>query len=273
MRFAIFLFLILFPSIQTWGQGSALFVVVSCSEGVMLDGKAVSPGLIADANSNQLIIPKKGYVGVITYEGFAFELLESIRVGDLINKIRRENRPKKILFNSPLAHPIQFEIISAPENRFANVVGDSILLALKDSAKVRPTYIIEFKNMFDNVLSIDTVFNNWKKYGVRELLSKEEAGLIQAKTGKRETQQYLLKNPAEILKSKLTFDLSRIPQNSPNEKEFRLAIYHLDHFYYDHLFLLYQLERSNYQPQNKIFSSYITQQKKKYHFELFDFHK
>jgi hypothetical protein len=271
MRILIFIFLLSFLPSQIKGQDSPLFVIVSCSEGVMLDGKAVSPGQIVDANSNQLTIPKKGYTGVITNEGDALELNESISVSRIIERANLENHPKPIHDGGGTWQAI--EIIRDPKTLYSEIAGDSVLLVLKDNIKKGPPYIIDWRNEFDEKLLLDTISNNWKTYSAKKIIGKEELVLMQVKVKEGYTQLYSMKSPAQKSKSKLKFDLSRIPQDSSNEKEFQLAIYHLNHFYYDQLFLLYQLERYNYQPQNKIFANYITQQKKKYQFHLFDFHK
>jgi hypothetical protein len=276
MRILIFIFLLTFLPSQAKGQDSPLFIIVSCSEGVMLDGKAVSPGQMVYANSEKILIPKNGYAGVITIDGYTYELKKTIRVERVSDNVQRKIQPKiNWSMGTVCPNPVEEgEIIGVPENQYANILGDSILLMLKDDTKISTPYIIELKNMLDKFLMIDTLSNNWKVYNVRKLLSAEGALLISMKEKKdKGTQQYLLKSSTENSKIKLTFDLSRIPRDSPNENVFRLAIYQLNHFYYDHLFCLYQLERSHYQSQNNLLLNYIGQQKKKYQFELFDFHK
>lgn len=271
MPVLIFIFLLSFLPSQVKGQDSPLFVIVSCSEGVMLDGKAVSPGQMDDANLKQFEIPKNGYVGVITNEGDALELKESIQVSKIIEKANIENHPPPIHDGCGSLQTIQ--IVSDCHTFYSEVIGDSIFLALRDNIKKGPPYIIEWRNQYDEKLFVDTIFNNWKVYATNKLIANEKFVLMKVRAKKRETEMYPLKSPTLPTRNKLSLDLSHIPSHSFDKKLFEIVIYQLNHFYYDQLFLLYQLERSNYQPQNKIFANYIAQQKMKYQFELFDFHK
>ena len=53
----------------------------------------------------------------------------------------------------------------------------------------------------------------------------------------------------------------------------RKQVFLLDLIFYDQLFLLYQLDKLNYKPENSILQVYFNKLKEKYRFELFDFHK
>ncbi len=272
MRTPIFLLLLLSLSTQVKGQDSPLFVIVSCSEGVKLDGQDVSLGQQVIRNSGELTVPRRGYVGVINNEGLAFELTNSISVKSVVDKVHAENN--RILFGARYRES-EIEIIGRTNNLYSQVVGDSILLALLWIDRQRQSNIsctVKFLNMTDQSLREEMTVHNWKTIEIKSLLESDDVLFEIKSIGVMQREHFSVKSPEEDSKNKLKFDLSRIPQDISNEKEFQLAIYHLNHFYYDHLFLLYQLERS-YQPQNKIFSNYIAQQKKKYQFELFDFHK
>jgi hypothetical protein len=271
MRIAIFLFLILILSNQTSGQDSPLFVIVSCSEGALLDGKLVSPGEMVSANSVQLTIPGNGYAGVITREGYALELNRSIQVKRVVDQARGKNQLKmEKKHRTPGA---EFETVGIPPHKYAEMDGDSILIAIKDKNKIGPPYIIEWIKINGLIVETETIYRNWEVKSIKNLM-KLDTILFRVKGSDRFSIELgLLKPPNDNGSEKLKFDLSQIRRGLPDEIVLRLAIYQLNQFYYDHLFCLYQLERSNYQPQNKIFSNYISQQKKKYQFELFDFHK
>jgi hypothetical protein len=271
MRVLIFIFLLSFLPNQVKGQDSPLFIIVSCSEGVMLDGKLVSPGQIVDANSKQLTIPRKGYAGVVTIDGYAMEFNGTVSVSRMNGEVRWHYRPR--IGAVYACGPFGPYVITAPENQLGDILGDSMVVAIKDKAGAEQSYVIEVLNMFDQILRRDTSAGNWKIIEVGSLMQNEEAILFGAKS-KRENlyEQHLAKRSSFARKDKALYDISRIPQTSTN-KEYLLAVYQLNNLYHDLVFLLYQMERSNYQSQNKIFSNYIDQQKKKYQFELFDFHK
>lgn len=236
-----------------------------------MDGIEVKPGQLVDVNSTELTIPTKGYAGIITTGGYALELRESIPVSKIIERAIDENHPPPV--HDGCGSGLAIKIVSDCRRYHSHVFGDSILLLLKDNIKKGPPYVIELRNQFDKKLLVDTLFSNWKAYSLSKIMGKEKFLLIQVKAKKWETEPHSIRLPLKTAKEKLEFDLSRIPADFQNEKCFISAIYYLNQFYQDHLFLHFQLERVNYQPQSEIFSNYLAQQKKKYHFELFEFHK
>jgi hypothetical protein len=70
--------LLLFVSIQVaFSQSDPLFKIISCSEETLLDGIQVEPGQLVYASSAKLQIPKNGYAGIITIDGYAFKFTNS----------------------------------------------------------------------------------------------------------------------------------------------------------------------------------------------------
>jgi hypothetical protein len=278
MRVPIFLFLILFLSLQTRGQDSPLFIIVNCSEGVMLDGQAISPGEMVYSTSVSFIIPKEGYLGMIGNNGFVMRFQNSFLVKKLVENLQKTKKPKlRATGVMGIGDLVEAEFIGSASLQYGELVGDSILLAIKVNHHAKPPYFIRFLNLFEDLIETDTISGNWRVYNVRKYLNKDSAILFVAKNATN-TYNY---TPEEYLKSasdnskrkKLNFDLSRIPKNEIDQLIYKIAIYDFNLYFYDQLFLLYQLERSNYQPQNKILTHYINQLKKQYQFELFDFHK
>ncbi len=68
-------------------------------------------------------------------------------------------------------------------------------------------------------------------------------------------------------------DLYSIPLEMPDKKLLEMAVYGANGFKIDQVFLLYQLDKLNYRPENNILQVYSNKLKEKYRFELFDFHK
>lgn len=237
----------------------------------MLDGKAVSPGQMVDATSKQLTIPNKGYAGVVTIDGFAEEFNGTIRISDVLREVRLGNRPRRGAIYTDYD---DISVVSMPGNQFAFILGDSILLAIKDYRKTGyPYYFMDIINMFEDYRKCDSVIGNWKAIEVGNFIRDDEAILVGAKLNFYDKSRgYLIRIMPPALKARVLFDISRISELL-TKNELLLAVYQLNELYHDQVFLLYQLERSNYQPQSKIFANYIAQQKKKYQFELFDFHK
>jgi hypothetical protein len=273
MRFAIFLLSILFLlPLQTRGQDSPLFVIVNCSEGVMLDGKVVTPGQVVYGISKQLAIPNKGYAGIVTNKGYSYLLKSkiSIKIKNIDAFIFKKKYDPKLGGAVHLESPIR--LIDNTRFHSPYLMGDSILLGWwpTESEWIR----IEFSDMSDRPLRADSTNKNWMALGTTELFNKDSVILfsVYAKGYKfsKPLQHLLNRSKGEKFKT-LTFDLSRLPYN--DNVLFRLALFELYDFFYDNLFALYQLERSNQQPQNKIFANYVSQLKKQYQFELFDFIK
>ncbi len=228
--------------------------------------------------STSFTIPKEGYLSMIGDNGYVMRFEYSFLIKKLVENLKKTKKPR-LRATGPigLGDLVNAQIVDFPGSfQYPYLIGDSILLAIKVNHHAKPPYIIQFLNLFDEVIETDTIFGNWKTFDVRRFLNKDSIILFQAKDIDNEwhTNQSLLKSATENSKTKkLSFDLSRIPQNEDDQLIYKIAIYDFNFYFYDQLFLLYQLERSNYQPQNKIFSNYIAQQKKKYQFELFDFHK
>ncbi len=224
---------------------------------------------MVDASSKQLTIPKKGYVGVVTMEGYAIRFKKSVKVSEVNDSVIEQiNSPRGSVYTCGQ----EIRIISAPINQYSFVLGDSILLAIDERREAGSPYALVVKSMFDEVLQQDSLQQNWKVLNVKNLMLTEEAILIQCRSKENMSSIKLIRKMLREEGAQFNYDFSRIPP-STSGKEFALALYQLNNLFYDHAFLLYQLERSNYQPQNKIFANYIAKQKKKYQFELFDFHK
>lgn len=254
------------------GQGDPLFMIVTASEGVSLDGRPVTSGELVYVTSKQLNVPKKGYVGVVTIDGHAKKLTSTSQVAQVNSKIKWYHRPRRRAVYA--CGPFGPYITSAPQNQFAFILGDSLVLTVSDSLGAKKSYKIEIRSMFDELIKCDTIHRGWTKISIDKYFEKEEALLYSVNSLKNGDSdgQHLIRKIPETLKSTILNDVEKIPKTSISW-EHLLAVYELNELYHDQVFLLYQMERSNYQSQNKIFANYINQLKKKYQFEQFDFHQ
>jgi len=253
---------------QLFGQDSPLFCIVTCSEDVLLDGNNVQPGQLVYSQSTELSIPRNGYVGVITNEGRAFTYKESISVKSVVQDVRHKNMTRMVT-NSNI------EIVGAPRTRDAVIEGDSILVALKGNFGVGPPYIINIFSIFDQDILTDSINENWKLMNVRGLLAEYEAVLVKAKSENenRSSYEHVIKRIRKDQLGQLNFDLSRIPENHPNKYVMKIAVYELNHLYYDHLFHLYKHEISPKASNEGFFKNYLVLLREKYHFDQFNFKK
>jgi hypothetical protein len=273
MRVLIFVFLLIFVPSQSEGQDSSLFVIVSCSQGVMLDGEAVSPGQMVYRESSKLSVSKGGYAGVLTIDGysFLFNTKISIDVSAVSKFIFKKKYDSRLGGTVNLESPVR--LIDDTHFHSPYVIGDSILLGwwpLKEK-----TMQIKFESMSDELLKLDSTTKNWIVVSTTELFKKDSLVIFSVyekdRLGRNQFQN-LIKRPLGNRLKALAFDMNRL--KSVSDKVFlQIILFELYDLFYDHLFQLYQLEYTSNQSQNRIFSSYITQQKKKYQFHLFDFHK
>lgn len=268
MRFAIFLFLMLFMSIQTWGQ-EPLFLVVDFSAGVTIDGRAPKIDEIVDGTSKEIFIPKNGYTLIIAREGYVYSITKSISIDKVEKKVKRAFRPRAT--GAVLRSFYEIELIGVPLNQFAEVLGDSILIAFKfNYIKPNPPFVIEYKSMFDEVLNSDSISTNWKTPKVN--LYNQDAVLFDVRNSKYHSKVHLIKRMNDEHKRKLTVELSKVEELRRSEI-IKLVIFESYGFLYDQTFLLYRLTVSDYKPENVFLQAYVERLRKKYHFELFDFHK
>jgi hypothetical protein len=273
LRFLILFFTCCLLPILANGQNVPLFVIVSCSEGVMLDGKVVSPGQFFSDSANKLKIPKEGYVGIVTNEGYSylFKSKISIKTKRISKYVFKRKYSAKL--RGMAIHESPIRLIDDTHFHASYLMGDSILLGWwPTKSKIVQ---VKFTNMHDRVLRIDSAKTNWVLLNVKELFNMDSTvilSLYENDTKNFRSAQYLIKRPSGSRLTFLSFDLDRI-QFVDNRLFLKMVLFELYDLFYDHLRALYQLERSNYQPQSKIFANYINQLKKKYQFELFDFHK
>lgn len=264
MRVIIFLILFL-TSPLVKAQSNLLFKIISCSEGVTLDGVEVKPGLIVYDNSIKLEIPKKGYAGVITIEGYAHKLGKSIKVKSINGAAKYSNRESKPFWGGATYRMDDFTIIGAPSNQFAQILGDSVFFLFKSNYNKNPPFIGIFSNMFDDVLLSDTIKSNWKIFGVGDLLKKEGAILFTIESNKYRSERILIKR-SEKLNANLNLDLAGIQ----NDLIAKLAIYEISKLYYDHLFQLYKIETTKNLNLDPISAAYLAKRREKYQLDQYN---
>lgn len=275
MRFLILLFLPIFLSTKVEGQDSTSFVVAACSSGVSIDRNVVIPGQTVNASRKKLTIPKKEYAIVISKEGYSHLLKSSISVKRVNKKLRWIYGSRMRATGSVSRTSVwPIEIVGAPQNQFPFILGDSILIAIKSNyVNTKTPYILEFKNIFEEVLHLDSIHSNWEAKSVKELVENaENALLLGVHASEVASSQHLIRRADDAAKQILNFDLVRT-DISHDAAVLRLAIFQSRYFFYDQLFLLYQLDKLNYKPENSILQVYFNKLKEKYRFELFDFHK
>lgn len=266
MRVVVFLLLL---SIQVRGQNS-IFLIVDYSAGVTIDGRTPKIDEIVDGTSKEIFIPKNGYALIIVREGYVYSLLKSISVDKVNKKVIRAFRPKAT--GAVLRSFYGIELVGVPFiSQFPDLIGDSILVAVKlNNVKLNPPFVIEYKNMFDEVLQHDSMTTNWK---IQKMdFYSQQVLILEAQMGKYRSIPRLIRNADNERKKASVLELSKITSQG-RSKIIKLIVLEFSQLFHDQLFLLFKLTTSGYKPENIFLQAYVERLRKKYHFELFDFHK
>lgn len=268
LKFKTLLFFTSLLSIA-YAQNDTLFVVASHSEGVLVDNNAAQIGQLVYSNAEQLTIPKGGYALVVLKKGHAYRFTSSTSIKRIQDRIKGLDK-SRLSFGPRGCGITNFELMGAPTNQYSGIAGDSILVAIKTNHdRVKPPYKIQLTDMFGKVLFADSTVANWRTCDVKYLLAAEKFLLFNV-SAKGFSAEHLLKCISDENKKVLNSELVRVTNAGASEL-LKLAVLELNDLYYDHMFLLYKLTRSNYQPENEILSEYLSRLKKKYEFDLFNF--
>lgn len=271
MIFRILLICFSYFSICASGQ-DALLVIASHSEGVLVDNAPVSVGQLISSNTRKLLIPKNGFAVVITKHG-SHKLTKSLSVTAAVKEVKELADPSKQVGFTIVERPNKVNLIGMPSHSSAHIFGDSILIALKPNYDwIKPPYKIQFADLFGSTLSSDSIHSNWKVFSVKSLftLSKEKHFLFEVKGHDFNVEERLVKRIEDTRVKPLNDALSAVTYSGSSEI-LKLAILESNNLQYDHTFLLYQLTRSNYKPENEILAAYFNGLKEKYNFDLFNF--
>jgi len=269
----IFIFLSIIIS-QSYARDNPLFKIISYSEGVLLDGIPVKPGQFVYSTSVMLEIPKPGYVGVITYEGFVYTLRKNVKVNSVNKKgkYRKEDQNRIFHTGTVYAHPPIVGFEGSLENARHGVYGDSLFFAIFDKSNSGPPYMVTFVNLFDEITYQDTIGKNWKIYSLSELRKEEQAIMFTIKPLSPQPQFYY----AEInhilkvmdVKSKhfLETNLNRL---EGQDAAAIAAFYEMNDLFYDQLFQLYRIEKEK--PALDVISkAYFSRMREKYNFDQYN---
>jgi hypothetical protein len=262
MRFSLFILAV--TSISAFAQPKPLFKIISCSEGVSVDGTQIIPGDIVYSNSNKLNIPEKGYLGILTIQGHTHLLTKSSKVVavDKEIKARVERRSRGIgAIHRPI--PDRFKIAGDANIRNSEIFGDSIIIAFKSHYKSLPPFKLTFLNMHDERISEYEINQTWKVFSTDTLFKREEAIMYQISSGNKTENEILpfIKKITPTRRQRLNSDFQRLNKNAVMQ----LAFFEINRLYYDHIFQLYKMETSKTElVLDEFLSAYLARTKAKY---------
>jgi len=262
----IFIFLSIIIS-QSYGQDNPLFKIISYSEGVLLDGIPVKPGQVVYSNSIWLEVPKKGFVGVITIDGYSHELKRRIKVKSINREAKDSNHESKpFWYGAAIPSIPRFSIIGVPSNQISQIAGDSVFFGFKVNYEMDPPFTAKFLDMFDKILLLNTLESNWGVFNINTLIENEPAILFELSSNTYTSEKILLKKINPELLSKVKLEIAKIQ----NDLIARLALYELNHLNHDHLFLLYKIETTKNLNLDPISSIYLAKRREKYQLDRYN---
>jgi hypothetical protein len=263
MKFLAFaLFLI---TLQGFAQPKPLFKIVSCSEGVMVDGVGVEPNDVIYSDSKKLEIPKGGYAGVITKEGYTGLFHRRVSV-KLIPESIRYNLEPRLKGYGAVHRPIRyFEIAGEGSHNHSELYGDSILIAFKCNCNDKPPFGVTFFNLFDEVKATYQIAHTWSIFSVRSLLEDEPALLFQIRSESRNSDlSLMIKKINDRTKVQMDFDSQRLTQAPVS----LLALFEINKLFFDHLYQLYKIETAKPELNlDEFLAAYLARTRERYHLE------
>jgi hypothetical protein len=269
MRFLLLLFALILSNVLR--AQSPLFLIVNFTEGVTLDGRVPKIGEMVYQGSKELHIPETGYALVITHKGDSYVFTKSISVNKVVKKVTRALKPLIAPVGSVTRVMNMLEVIGAPSAQFAGVIGDTVLIAVKAHFdNVPPPYVIEFKDMEDEILLSDTLRTNWKIQSIS--FSDLKILLFEVNKDNLQSGRYLIRKLESTKREKLISDIFQTARVG-NSEILKLPMFQMHNLYYDQIFLLYKLTVLDYRPENDILEAYIEKLREKFDFKRFNFHK
>lgn len=169
-------------SLTACAQSETLFKIITLSYGVSIDGGAVATGDDITAASKNIFIPKDGYLGVVTADGLAYELRNSIAVAD-VNAFVKSRQP----VNTGAKLRVQrsyLNIYPATPGVGGDIMyGDSLFMSweeeLEKDRQPRMEYEIEVWDRDQNELDKKLLEHNWIVLDMRPYLDNiEHVGII-----------------------------------------------------------------------------------------------
>jgi hypothetical protein len=267
------LFVVLVLTISSVGLASAqqLFKIITYSDGVKLDGKAVKPGQIVTAKSISLVIPGNGYVGVINKDGWLLELKKSMKVNAVnafvASKFANEAQPV-----SRDGWELKFPM--APPHAKSSIYGDTLFLYWLNwnhhefEVPSNIMFTLKIENQFLEVIDSVATKNNWAKLNVKNILDKQPSVIIEASGSnpRQSSEKHQMKRDTTQL-SKIDHDLKGIPP-SADQLFYETAIYQLNDLAYDQQYVLHKIARCREVPADKFLGMYYRKLYAKYRWDL-----
>lgn len=265
MKRIVLILLILYSDLAT-AQDEMLFKVITYSDGVTIDGVPVSAGMDVSGPGKKVVIPSKGYMGVILKSGDLAVMTDSRPAGS-VGLTRKITAPGAVHAGLP-----DVEILGVGIHEYRILIGDSIFFNWRPSYRnISDTATIRFANIFDEEIETRTVVGNYAVLDLKGMFDKDKSLLISVEcettsNGRVHSDQLLLRKDLPDLAGRISFDLSRLPA-SEDRLFLESALYFLDSDTYDASWCLYKIFKSKKTTADPILAAYYKLMFNKYQLE------
>jgi hypothetical protein len=246
---AFFCFLI---CVGCFAQSRALFRIVTLSYGVNIDGEAISVGQYVKENSRNISIPKGGYLGVITSDGNAGELKQSIAVADVNDFVVPNFIPAggDSWLNGATQRPYPSPLRVFPV-RNPKVFGDSVFLLweenMPDDRSRGIEYEVRIRSDREEDLIKGTEKHNWVILDMKPFFNNTENSLfVDIRSKKTTSFTTFVLTKSQVVDQKLMNDLERLGDH--RDLAMLCAVFEVNGYYYDRNLVLYKIITRGYQP-------------------------
>lgn len=244
-------------------QNEVLFKVITYSDGVTIDGAPVTFGMNVSGVDKKVVIPKKGYLGVITKDGEVVEVTTSATASSVIP-------PRVLRANTTLHSPPSVILYSVGESGQRLLVGDSIFFNWGTTNPLpTDTAMIRFVNKYDDHLVTIKTTSKYAVIGTTKIADKEDLVIFSVSytaDGKPPVSSEVTAIRRDLPKivSKINFDLTRLPVND-DRLFLESALYLINKAGYDSSWRLYKILKSNKTTADPILTAYYKLMFERYH--------
>ena len=247
MRYLLALFITLVFGTPSFSQDDVLFKIITLSFGVNVDGGAVAVGDEITGKSKMISIPKNGYLGIVTADGYLYELRSSMAVAEVNPFIKSKQLIPTGAKNRPYPMPLDIPLGMAPPRAF--LLGDSLFITWEEDQEkdrlVGINYSIKFRNRDDEVLSEQEIDHNWLLANMNQLLTDNEYVLLDIQSKKTRSSGYVVVRRFKDDDQKIRDDIGRLGEHP--DPAMLCAALDLNNFSHDRNFVLYKMISQRHQ--------------------------
>lgn len=256
---------------MTFGQS---YKVITCTPGITVGTTTLRPGTVINHSTNILRVPKGGSLALLTDDGWLVEVTQTTSVDKLRESVVIPAMPGTIMDGEP-----QF-YTRAVESRFrSDIIGDTLFMFWPAKHLITyTTFVFHMADMFDKPLNAVTTDKNWLLVDVSKYRKKKWDFIYSVSGRKTDQDAEVSLSPLKSVsfkqkKKDLAVMNARIVNASTQMRLFedeedrafyQCAIYELNDFHYDQLYVAYQILSQKKAATNSFMQAYFDRLTERY---------